>query len=112
MRDDRTKLTFDYEEKTYTLAFTAETLKRLEKSGFSFGSVENHVLTAAEDLFMAAFNAHHPDVKPRMRREIFKDLSENNADGLPLADILFEMVGEAIDELKPKGNVQWRVEKG
>ena len=52
-----TVLNFEYKDKEYSLYYTVDSLKRLEKSGFSFADLDSRLLTGTEDLFCAAFNA-------------------------------------------------------
>lgn len=109
----RTTLGFTYEDKEYTLAFTVGSVKRLEKSGFSFGNLADHILTATEDLFVAAFNAYHENVPNNVRKEIYKSLTNEGEDGVTeISEVLIEMISEVIEEMKPKGNISWRVTRG
>ena len=100
---------FTYEDKDYTLEYDAESVKKLEHSGFSFGKIEDHVLTAAEDIFYGAFEKNHKDVSRKKRREIWGAMSDTDEDGKDeLSEALFEMINDAIKALKPSGNVKWR----
>jgi len=110
-----TKITFEANGKEYKLEMNAATVKRLERGGFNFSDIGARILTAAEELFVAAFEMHHPAVRRDQRIEMYKamcdygDGDEEAAAGL--ADVLFKMTSEAIDNIKPAGNVAWKVEK-
>lgn len=104
----KTELTFEYRGKDYVLTYTVESLKRLEKSGFSFSNISDRLLTATEDLFCAAFNARHPDTPRKLREEIFREFSAESDDGDSLTEILVAMVNEVIEAMRPAGNVKWR----
>lgn len=106
-KNNRTTLTFEYEGTKYTLGFSADVLKRMDRSGFSFSRLEDHVLTAQEDLFRWSFALNHSSLSQRKRDEIYKALDNKEE----LFDALWTMVSEAIEELQPKGNVVWTVEK-
>lgn len=109
----RTTLEFTYLDKDYTLAFTVDSVKRLEKSGFSFGNIADHIVTATEELFVASFNAYHSDTSNTIRKEIYKNMTNESEDGVSeIGEVLIEMVSECIEEMKPKGNVHWRVTRG
>lgn len=108
----KTELTFEYRGKDYVLTYTVESLKRLEKSGFSFSNISDRLLTAAEDLFVAAFNARHPDTPRKLREEIYKEFCSENDDGDSLTEILITMVNETIESMRPAGNVKWRAARG
>lgn len=107
----RTTLDFEYEGKDYSLAYTIDTVKRLDRTGIlaQIGNGERP-LTMTEDLFMAAFEANHGYVSSRIRNEIFKEFSENSEDG-SLIEVLLEMINEVREAMAPKGNVKWRVSR-
>lgn len=111
----RTTIEFEYKGTEYTLCLTIGELKRLERNGFSFGDIGNHVLTASEDLFCAAFNAYHKDTPRKVRETIFKELSDSEdidgEEGASLSDVLFKMANEVIASMAPSGNVKWKVNR-
>lgn len=109
-----TKITFEADGKEYKLEMNAATVKRLERSGFDFSNIGARILTAAEELFIAAFEMHHPAVRRDQRAELYKamcDYGDGDEAATSLADTLFKMAAEAIDNIKPAGNVAWKVEK-
>lgn len=108
----KTTLEFEFRNKDYTLCFTVESLKRLEKNGFSFSNIGDRILTAAEDLFCAAFNARHPDTPRKLREEIYKEFSTEDDDGNSLTEALITMVNETVESMRPAGNVKWRATRG
>lgn len=107
----RTTLDFEYEGKDYSLGYTIDTVKRLDRSGV-LAQIANgeRPLTMTEDLFMAAFEANHGYVSNRMRTKIFEEFSVDGEDG-SLLEILLEMINEAREAMTPKGNVKWRVSR-
>lgn len=113
----RTTIEFEYEGRPYTLGYNIASLKRLEKSGFSFGNLEDHIVTAQEDLFCAAFDAYHKDTPRKLREQIYKAFTNNEDaededESETLASVLFSMVNEVIEEMSPRGNVKWKTVKG
>lgn len=108
----KTTLDFEYKGKDYTLCYTVESLKRLEKNGFSFSNLGDRVLTAAEDLFCGAFSARHPDTPRKLREEIYHEIASEDEDGNSLTEALIVMVNETIEAMKPSGNVKWRATRG
>lgn len=107
-----TVLNFEYKDKEYSLYYTVDSLKRLEKSGFSFADLDSRLLTGTEDLFCAAFNAKHSDTPRRVREEIYREMSGSAEGGEMLGDILVEMLNETIEAMKPRGNIGWKVSRG
>lgn len=113
VKDNRTKIVFEYEGVEYTLVFSADSLLKMEKTyGIKFAKMEDRVLSIGEDLFIGAFIAEHPNVSIKKRKEIYRSLCET-ADGTSdsLNETLMEMLNEAIESIKPKGNVTWKVER-
>lgn len=109
----RTTLDFEYEGKEYSLAYTVNSLKMLEKRGFSFGKLEDHILSAPEELFFAAFDANHPTTPRRVRQEIWNEFGEHSEDGNEsLMDVLYEMASECVEKMRPQGNLKWRATRG
>lgn len=111
--DNRTKITFEYEGKTYNLVYSANALKKMEKTyGIKFAKLDEQILTATEDLFVGTFIENHNEVPRNKRIEIYEELCSNVDGGdETIMDVLTEMLNEAIEEMKPKGNVAWKVER-
>ena len=108
----RTTLDFEYGGRDYSLAYTIEVVKRLDRSGLLAEIVEGRrPITMTEDLFKAAFEANHPTVSNRIRENIFMELKESSDDG-SLLEVLLEMINEAREAVTPKGNVVWRKNQG
>lgn len=106
----RTTLDFEYNGKDYSLCYNIETVKRLDKAGVIAGMTD-HPLTITEDLFVAAFEANHSTVSNRIRREIYAEFSDTSEDG-SLLTVLTDMISEVQEEMAPKGNVKWKVNRG
>lgn len=108
----RTTLDFEYNGRDYSLAYTIDVVKRLDRSGMLAEIANgNRPLTMTEDLFKAAFEANHSNVSNRIRENILLELKDANEDG-SLLEILLEMINEVHESLQPKGNVEWRVNRG
>lgn len=107
----RTTLDFEYNGKEYSLGYTIENVKRLDRSGFlaQIASGERPI-TMTEDLFVSAFEANHSSVSNNIRRKIFEEFTETSDDGT-LLECLLEMVNEVRESMIPKGNVQWRMNR-
>ena len=108
----RTTLDFECKGREYSLAYTIDVVKRLDRSGL-LAEIANgqRPLTMTEDLFKAAFEANHSTVSNRIRETIFGELEESSEDG-SLLECLMEMINEVREEMSPKGNAQWRMNRG
>lgn len=111
-----TKITFEANGKPYTLELNAATLKRMEKAGFDFSNIGARQLNAVEELFVNSFEMHHPSVRRDQRLELFRSMCNYGGDSeeettTELAEVLYKMTAEAIDNIRPSGNVAWKVEK-
>lgn len=107
----RTTLDFEYNGREYSLAYTIDVVKRLDRSGL-LAEIANgqRPLTMTEDLFKAAFEANHSTVSNRIRETIFGELEESSEDG-SLLECLMEMINEVREEMTPKGNAKWRMNR-
>lgn len=99
---------FEANGKAYVLELNAQTLKNLERGGFNFSNLSSRVLTGAEDLFMASFTMHHASTPMSKRKELYGMLA-GQAGETTLADAMFNMAAEALENMAPSGNVQWRM---
>jgi len=107
----RTTLDFEYNGKEYSLAYTIDVVKRLDRSGL-LAEIANgqRPLTMTEDLFVAAFEANHAGVSQHIRNAIFNEFTETSEDG-SLLECLMEMINEVRESMAPKGNVSWRMNR-
>ena len=65
------QLNFEYENKEYTLEFTRESIKQMEREGFVAGDIVNKPMNTLPKLFAGAFKAHHRfDTKQKKIDEI------------------------------------------
>lgn len=109
--DNRTKITFEFEGKPYTLVFSADSLKKMERNyGVKFAKLDDNILSAAEDLFIGAFIENHNETPLKKRRAIYAAMCGETGEDT-LSDVLLEMMQEAFREISPQGNVTWKVER-
>lgn len=105
----KTKITFEYEGKNYTLEYTADSLKKMERGGFDFSKMGERLLSGTEDLFYGAFLANHPDTTQETATAIYNAMASGSGEDT-LAGALDSMVAEAIESIANKqGNLQWKV---
>ena len=90
------QITFEHEGKEYTLEFTRESIKQMEREGFVAGDVVNKPMNTLPKLFAGAFKAHHRfDTKQKKIDEIFELFTNKQA----LVEKLAEMYAEPLETL-------------
>lgn len=112
MDNKRKQIVFTYTDgNEYTLEFTADSLKKMERNGFKFGKMDEIILTAPIELFCGAFESKHRAIPRKKREEIYNSLTETDeASGQALTEVLGDMLQQAIEELNShQGNVKWSI---
>ena len=90
------KLNFEYKGKEYTLEYTRESIKQMEREGFVASDIATKPMNTLPQLFAGAFKAHHKfDTKQKQIDEIFSMFKSKNA----LIEKLAEMYAEPLEEL-------------
>jgi hypothetical protein len=96
------QLNFEYKGKEYTLEFTRESIKQMEREGFVAGDVVTKPMLTLPKLFAGAFKAHHKfDIKQKTIDEIFELFKNKSA----LVEKLAEMYSEPIETLMDDENI-------
>ena len=95
------QLNFEHNKKEYTLEFTRESVKQMEREGFVASDIMTKPMNTLPKLFAGAFKAHHKyDVKQKDIEEIF-DLFKNKE---ALIEKLAEMYHEPFETLMDDSN--------
>ena len=95
------QLVFEHNKKEYTLEFTRESVKQMEREGFVASDIMTKPMNTLPKLFAGAFKAHHKyDVKQKDIEEIF-DLFKNKE---ALIEKLAEMYHEPFETLMDDSN--------
>lgn len=90
------KLNFEYKGKEYTLEYTRETIKQMEREGFVSEDIIKKPMSSLPKLFAGAFKANHRfDAKQKIIDEIF----DNFTNKLALVEKLSEMYSEPMEAL-------------
>ena len=90
------QLNFEYQNKEYTLEFTRESIKQMEREGFVASDIVNKPMNTLPNLFAGAFKAHHRfDTKQKKIDEIFELFKNKQA----LIEKLAEMYSEPMETL-------------
>ena len=96
------QLNFEYKSKEYTLEYTRETVKQMEREGFKGEDIVNKPMNTLPKLFAGAFKAHHKfDTKQKQIDEIFELFTNKQA----LIEKLAEMYMEPMETLMDDDNI-------
>ena len=110
MKDkERKKIKFSVDGVDYTLMYTVASLRKMERDGFDFTTMDTHVVNLGYDLFAGAFIAKHNYVPREERDRLYDILVMENEDGKGLIECLAEMLKDELEYItsKPQGNVKW-----
>lgn len=95
-------LNFENKGKEYTLEFTRETIKQMEREGFVAEDMVSKPMTTLPKLFAGAFKAHHKfDTKQKVIDEMFERFTNKGA----LLEKLAEMYHEPFETLMDDENI-------
>ena len=96
------QIKFEYKDKEYTLEYTRETVKQMEREGFVANDIVNKPMNTLPKLFAGAFKAHHKfDIKQKQIDEIFDLFTNKQA----LVEKLAEMYAEPMETLMDNESV-------
>ncbi len=96
------QLKFEHNNKEYTLEYTRETVKQMEREGFVTSDIVDKPMLTLPKLFAGAFKAHHKfDTKQKQIDEIFELFTNKTA----LVEKLAEMYAEPMETLMDDDNV-------
>lgn len=96
------QLNFEYKGKEYTLEYTRESVKQMEREGFKGDDILNKPMNTLPKLFAGAFKAHHKfDTKQKVIDEIFELFTNKSA----LVEKLAEMYMEPMETLLDDDNI-------
>ena len=96
------QISFEHNNKEYTLEFTRETVKQMEREGFVAGDILTKPMLTLPKLFAGAFKAHNRfDVKQKQIDEIFELFKNKQA----LVEKLAEMYAEPMETLLDNDNI-------
>lgn len=106
---ERKKIQFSVDGVDYTLFYTVQSIRKMERDGFDFAEMDKNIANLGYDLFNGAFIANHPHIPPKERDRLYDRLVAENDDGQNLIGCLAEMAGDELEFIinKPQGNVKW-----
>lgn len=89
------ELKFNYDGKSYTLAYSRESVRTMERTGFSLDNLSSMPVNMIPQLFYGAFAVHHRGIK----RKLVDDIWESMEDKSTLITTLAEMYYGTIEDL-------------
>lgn len=96
------QISFEYKNKEYTLEFTRESVKQMEREGFVASDIIEKPMLTLPKLFAGAFKAHHRfDTKQKQIDEMFELFKNKQA----LVEKLAEMYTEPMETLMDDDNI-------
>ena len=96
------QLNFEYKGKEYTLEFTRETVKEMEREGFVIEYVLQKPMLFLPKFFAGAFKAHHRYEKQKTIDEMFELFTNKGA----LIEKLVEMYQDPVESLMDDENIE------
>lgn len=102
-------IVFEHKGTQYTLEFSRDSVKQLERSGFNYEEAGAKPITTLMTLFKGSFLMHHPRVSQATIDEIWESLGDK--DGLfdALAGLYSEPIESLMKEPDEGKKIAWRV---
>lgn len=101
------QITFEYEGKEYTLEYTRNSVRTMERRGFVAEDIVSKPMTMIPDLFAGAFLANHSSLKREKIDKIYEQMTGKQK----LIEALTEMYNDTIESLldteNEEGNANW-----
>jgi len=105
-----TKITITYENRTYTLEYTRETVRTMESMGFVADELFTKPALRIPELFYGAFAAHHRGIKRKDVDRMFNGLTNRSDLIQKLVEMYRDTLSTLMDEPEgAEGNVTWTV---
>ena len=103
------QIVFTHKNKEYTLEYTRESVKQMEREGFVGGDVVSKPMNTLPKLFAGAFKAHHRfDTKQKEIDEMFDLFTNKTALIEKLAEMYAEPMETLMDDTADSGNaIAW-----
>ena len=98
---------FEYEGREYTLEFTRDTVRTIERSGFDYHNIDARQMDSICTLFAGAFLAHHRFDKPDVIDKIYAKMPNKDALLERLAMLYALPYQELTSEVDEKNAVKW-----
>lgn len=102
-------ISFEHKGTQYTLEFNRDTVKQMERVGFSLDGAASQPVTALLTLFKGAFILHHSRVSQTVIEEIWEDLGNKDSLFEALIALYNEPVEDLMKEPEDGKKIEWKV---
>ena len=104
-------ITFEHKGTNYTLEYTRDAIKQLERGGFNLDNAASQPITSLLVLFKGAFIAHHPRTSQAVIDEIWDSLGDKDGLFEALANLYNEPIEAMMKEPEDSKKIAWKVTK-
>lgn len=101
------KISFEYEGKTYTLEYTRNSVRQMERRGFVPEDITSKPMTVLPDLFAGAFLANHNQLKREKIDKIYELLSDKQKLIAALTEMYNDTIETLLEEPEEGKNLSW-----
>lgn len=101
-------LEFSYNDRDYTLEYTKETVKEMERAGFVASDILNKPISLLPSLFAGAFRAHHKNTSKNIIDEIFDAMGDKEDLLAKLAEMYQDPLNAMLEEPDDSKKVMWK----
>lgn len=103
------QINLDYKGKKYVLEYTRETVKTIEKLGFSFDKYSENPMTQIPIVFNGAFLKNHKFMKNDEIQEIYDSLKDKQKLMEGLLSMISDCYTSLMDDSNNEGNATWEI---
>lgn len=100
------QITFTFEDREYTLEYTKNTVRQMERRGFVAEDIATKPMTVIPDLFAGAFLSKHPQLKREKIDKIYEAMNGKQRLIRALTDMYNETIEGLLDEVE-SGEENW-----
>lgn len=105
-----TKIQITYENRTYTLEYTRESVRTMESMGFVADELFTKPALRIPELFYGAFAVHHRGIKRKDVDKMFNGIANRSELIQKLVEMYRDTLNTLMDEPEgAEGNVTWTV---
>lgn len=107
----QTTINFSYKGKDYELKYTRDTVRQIQRQGFSLANIDTKTIDTIETLFAGSFLAKHKSVKKDLVLEILSKLPDKDKLMEELVIMYNETLETLMEEPDDSEKLEWTVNK-